>query len=59
MSKGKSKTTGRTGSQSNNNSRASGSDRQHDEEKKQQGKSIKLGTENSGKLKEPQGGVKR
>lgn len=59
MSKGKSKTTGRTGSKSNNASRASASDRRHDREQVLEGKSLKIGTEQGGKLKDWQGGSKR
>jgi hypothetical protein len=59
MTKGKSKTGSRSGSDSGNNSRASASDRRHDEKKMQQDKSIKLGTEQSGKRKRSEGGTKR
>jgi hypothetical protein len=50
MTKGKSKTGSRSGSDSNNASRASASDRQHEQKKVRQDKSIKLGTEQSGKI---------
>ncbi|TFZ03077.1 hypothetical protein EZ313_17850 [Ramlibacter henchirensis] len=59
MTKGKSKTGGRSGSDSSNASRASASDRKHDKKKMQDDKSIKLGTEQSGKMKDSQGGAKR
>jgi hypothetical protein len=59
MSKGKSKTGSRSGSDSNNNSRASASDRRHQEKKVLEGKSVKLGTEQRGKLKDSEGGSKR
>jgi hypothetical protein len=59
MAKGKSKTGGRSGSDSNNASRASASDRRHDDQQLRQGKSIKIGTEQRGKLKDWQGGSKR
>jgi hypothetical protein len=59
MTKGKSKTGSRSGSDSNNASRASASERRHDDKQARQGKSIKLGTEQSGKLKDWQGGSKR
>jgi hypothetical protein len=59
MSKGKSKTGSRSGSDSNNASRASASDRRHDEKQVRQQKSIKAGTEQSGKLKASDGGRKR
>jgi hypothetical protein len=59
MTKGKSKGSGRTGSQSNNASRASASDRKHDRKQVRQGKGIKLGSDNSGKLKDWQGGDKQ
>lgn len=49
MTKGKTKTGGRSGSDSNNASRASASDRRHDREQVQSGKSLKAGTETSGK----------
>ena len=49
----------RTGSQSNNASRASASDRRHDQQQVEQGKSIKAGTEQGGKMKDAQGGKKR
>lgn len=58
MSKGKSKTGSRSGSDSGNHSRASASDRKHDEKQVRQGKGIKLGTEQGGKLKDWQGGRK-
>lgn len=59
MSKGKSKTTGRTGSNSNNGSRASASDRRHDREQVMENKSQKIGTPQRGRLKNWQGGPKR
>lgn len=59
MTKGKSTSGGRAGSQSKNASRASASDRQHDEKKLPEGKSIKLGSENAGKRKKSEGGEKR
>jgi len=59
MTKGKRKSRGRTGSQSNNASRASASDRRHDQAQEQQGKSLKSGTETQGKRKDSQGGDKR
>jgi hypothetical protein len=59
MSKGKSKTGSRSGSDSNNASRASASDRRHGERQVRQEKSIKAGTEQGGKLKDRQGGTKR
>jgi hypothetical protein len=59
MSKGKSKTGARSGSDSNNNGRASASDRRHDGQRMMQDKSIKLGSENAGKRKDTQGGSKR
>lgn len=49
----------RTGSQSSDNSRASASDRRHDEQQVQQGNSTKAGTEQRGKMKDSQGGSKR
>jgi hypothetical protein len=58
MTKGKSKTGSRSGSDSNNASRASASDRKHDQSKVREDKSIKLGTEQSGKMKASQGGEK-
>jgi hypothetical protein len=59
MTKGKSKTGSRSGSDSNNHSRASASDRRHGEKRMREEKSIKLGTEQSGKLKQSEGGSKR
>ena len=59
MAKGKSKTGSRSGSDSNNASRASASDRRHDERQVVEQKSTKAGTEHSGKLKQAQGGRKR
>lgn len=59
MTKGKSKTGSRSGSDSNNASRASASDRRHRGQRMREDKSIKLGTEQRGKLKEPEGGSKR
>jgi len=49
----------RTGSQSNAKSRASASDKKHDEKQILENKSIKPGTDNTGKLKDWQGGSKR
>jgi hypothetical protein len=49
----------RSGSQSNANSRASASDRKHDAKQVRENKSIKLGTDNSGKLADWQGGAKK
>lgn len=46
----------RNGSQSNARSRASASDRQHDE---QQVRHIKVGTEQRGTMKDSQGGTKK
>jgi len=54
MTKGK-----RNGSQSNANSKASASDRQHDDRQVRENKSIKAGTEQGGKLKKSQGGSKK
>lgn len=59
MTKGKSKTGSRSGSDSNNASRASASDRRHRQEQVREDKSIKLGTEQRGKLKASDGGSKR
>ena len=59
MTKGKSTSGGRTGSRSNNASRASASDRQHDEKQLRESKSIKAGSENAGKRKKSLGGEKR
>ena len=59
MTKGKSKTGSRSGSDSNNHSRASASDKRHDRKQMLQDKSLKAGAENSGKLKDSQGGAKR
>jgi hypothetical protein len=59
MTKGKSKTGSRSGSDSNNASRASASDRRHDQQQNRQDKSLKAGTEQGGKMKESQGGTKR
>jgi hypothetical protein len=59
MTKGKSKTGHRSGSDSNNASRASASDRRHDERQVREGKSLKSGTEQSGKMKASEGGRKR
>jgi hypothetical protein len=58
MSKGKSKTGSRSGSDSNNGSRASASDRRHDQVQQREGKSLKAGTEQGGKMKDWQGGRK-
>jgi hypothetical protein len=59
MTKGKSKTGSRSGSDSNNASRASASDRRHDQRKVVEDKSLKAGTEQGGKRKDWQGGSKR
>jgi hypothetical protein len=59
MTKGKSKTGSRSGSDSGNASRASASDRRHDEQQVRKDKSIKLGTEQAGKQKASDGGRKR
>lgn len=59
MTKGKTKTGSRSGSDSNNASRASASDRRHDDQQVRQGKSLKAGTEQRGKQKDSQGGAKR
>lgn len=59
MSKGKSKTGSRSGSDSNNASRASASDRRSESSQVRQGKSLKAGTEQGGKMKDWQGGAKR
>jgi hypothetical protein len=61
MTKGKSKERlgKRNGTQSNASSRASASDRQHDERQVVERKSIKAGTEQGGKMKERQGGGKK
>lgn len=48
----------RTGSQSNARSAASPSDREHDEKRVREDKSIKSGTEQRGKMKDSQGGAK-
>jgi hypothetical protein len=58
MGKGKTKTGRRSGSDSNNASRASASDRRHDRKQMLEDKSIKLGTDVRGKLKDWQGGSK-
>jgi len=58
MTKGKSKTGSRSGSDSNNASRASASDRKHDRNRVLADKSIKIGAEQSGKMKKSQGGAK-
>ena len=58
MTKGKSKTGSRSGSDSGNHSRASASDKRHDQKIKDH-KSVKLGSENGGKLNGPQAGGKR
>jgi hypothetical protein len=42
----------RNGSESNANSKASASDRKHQEQRLQEDKSIKLGTDQSGKTRE-------
>jgi hypothetical protein len=49
----------RTGSESNARSKASASDKKHDQKQVRDEKSIKLGTEQGGKLKDWQGGAKR
>jgi hypothetical protein len=49
----------RNGSESNAHSKASPSDRKHDEKQVREEKSIKSGTEQAGKLKEWQGGSKK
>lgn len=49
----------RTGSESNARSKASASDKKHAEKQVRAEKSIKLGTEQGGKLKDWQGGAKR
>jgi hypothetical protein len=59
MTKGKSKTGSRSGSDSSNHSRASASDRRHDAKQVREDKSIKLGTEQSGKRKQSENGSKR
>lgn len=59
MTKGKSKTGSRSGSDSNNASRASASDRRHREQRMRDDKSLKAGTEQRGKLKDSEGGSKR
>jgi hypothetical protein len=46
----------RNGSQSNANSRASASEREHDDKQVREDKSIKLGADNSGKLAGSEGG---
>jgi len=57
MPRGKVKST-RNGSDSNSNSRASASDRKHDRRQIDTGKSLKAGTETSGKRRASQGGSK-
>lgn len=59
MTKGKSKTGSRSGSDSNNASRASASDRRHAQERVDEGKSIHLGADNRGKRKASEGGTKQ
>jgi hypothetical protein len=59
MAKGKTKTGGRSGSDSGNNSRSSASDLKHDKKQLRSEKSLKAGTNQRGKLKESQGGSKR
>jgi hypothetical protein len=60
MTKSSKQRTGkRTGSESNARSRASASDKKHDQKQVRDEKSIKLGTEQGGKLKDWQGGTKR
>ena len=49
----------RNGSQSNANSKASASDRKHDEQQSRENKSIKAGTQQRGKMKDSQGGSKK
>jgi hypothetical protein len=58
MAKGKSKTGSRSGSDSNNASRASASDRRSDRSRVQEGKAVKAGSDNSGKLTTPRGSVR-
>jgi hypothetical protein len=58
MTRRHSKTGSRSGSDSNNASRASASDRRHDREQTAESKSVKLGSDNRGKLKDSQGGAK-
>ena len=57
--KGRTRTGSRNGSESNRGSRASASDRKHDAKQQREGKSIHLGADNSGKLKDWQGGTKK
>jgi hypothetical protein len=59
MAKGKSKTGNRSGSDSNNASRASASDRRHAKQQQREEKSVKAGTDNRGKMKDWEGGSKR
>jgi hypothetical protein len=59
MAKGKSKTGNRSGSDSNNASRASASDRRHAKQQLREEKSLKAGTDNRGKMKDWEGGSKR
>jgi hypothetical protein len=59
MSKGKTKYGNRSGSESNKRSRASASDRKHDDKQLREGKSTHLGADNRGKLKDWQGGSKK
>ncbi len=49
----------RNGSQSNADSLASATERKHEDKQVRQGKSIKAGSDNSGKLKDWQAGDKR
>jgi hypothetical protein len=57
MTKGKSKTGSRSGSDSNNASRASASDKRQDREMVDARKSLKSGTETAGKRRASQGGT--
>lgn len=61
MSQGspKSRLGRRNGSQSNAGSKASASDARHDEQQNREGKSLKTGTGQRGKMKDWQGGSKR
>lgn len=60
MTKPSNQRTGkRTGSESNARGKASASDKKHDQKQVRDEKSVKLGTEQGGKLKDWQGGAKR
>jgi hypothetical protein len=59
MAKGQSKTGSRSGSDSNNASRASASDRRQDRSRVDEGKAVKLGSDNSGKLAPARGSARR